>query len=892
MKKITPPIGFTGRDQELAQLQEKLAVSSVLIIAGMPGIGKTALACALASELEQQDSPGNIVLWLECRPGWKNADLLDSLMHGLSRVSGRQKYSLSESRSFEVAAEAIEDASAAVFIDDFHLLENPETIGFIVSCRRKLKTGSLVVISRRKPDLPPAERADIFQLSLRGLSDQAASELAASLLRFHGINSLEHLARNMAAKLCGHPYSLKLLTGLIVSGRTFSLDREPDDIPGLIEKYLFPSFLKELDDTTLRVLEILSLMRIPAPRDILDTLLHGDSTAPLVYLSDRHLIESDSSGFRLQDLLTGFVATKLSDDRKKEIHRQIAMALAGKGSDPESICEAYYHFMECGDGHSAVSSLTTLASRLHHLGSEVVTVENLIDHALSHSRETTDPQLVFLKCSILIRRKKFTDAEALITDLPAPLAADARTLLLFCRNRHQEVIDLVDGLFLQNFTVETAASLTCRKAHSLVYLSRLDEAANCAAALKPKSDTLPPMIKAEYFYLMTKIHYTSADVPLIRKYVEQELHIHKELKNWKRLTTCMINLAYLQMISGHAEEALSLSLEPLRIVREQSDQENLSLIKFLQSSAHLMLENYELAIKEARESLVLAERCENALQVSILHGHTARISTLQGNFDEAENEFQKSLQIDSKFWNLPYLIEIRLWYTGFLLLTGRIEEAGAVINSCRDDAVKSRQNRSLAMAAFFEHLCWKCQGHQEKSRSALSCYQEILGHVAREHAAFIDASLSWYLENVGPCSNEIYEIISSQGRKHANAAVYKHAVSGCDQFEIFIDFAGKKLFIDGQEKDFFGKRTLAPLLRCFCSSPGTELKTREIFKAVWDRSYSPESDASTFRMTLSRLRTMLDKENLNRFITQGTESSAYRFNDQCRFCVILPQEHY
>ncbi|MDD2717871.1 MAG: AAA family ATPase [Candidatus Wallbacteria bacterium] len=890
MHRFDVPLGFIGRDQELAVLRDKLRFSRVLIIAGMAGMGKTTLAAAFAAEIEKGDSLDSPVLWLECKPGWGSADFLDAIVHGLARLSGKEKYSISQSRSFDEAADGIEECRTAVFIDDFHLLENDETLNFLVTCRRRLKTGALVVISRVKPDLPPAERADVFQLDLKGLSDKESLALSGQLLGFHGVKNGNRFPADLAGRLNGHPYSLKLLAGLMISGGSFDPARDQDNVTAMIEKYLFPTFWESTDERLRKLLGCLSLMRTPSPRTLLDRILNHDTGEHLKYLSDRFLIESCSAGVFLHNLLSGFVSRKLDSEERKSMHWLIGQRLREDSTDPEAVCEAYHHLFESGDRKTAVSVLTSLASRLHYLGSEIVTLENLIDHALRNCRGVNDQHLLFLKTSILIRRKKFADAGNLIECLSEPLAAEAESLLLFSLDRHEDVLNTINRLPVHDYGREAAASLICRKAHSLVFLGRIDEALECTSELNLGLDQYSPMIRATYYFLMTKIYYFRADMPRVLEYTELETGIHKELKNWKRLTTCLHNLAHFQMLKNQNELAISLSEEYLKIAEEHSDLENLALCFYLRSYAHLMLGDFDKAVDEARKSLSFAVRCENSLQAAIQYGHLAWVEIHLGCLDEAESDFQKSLQILAGHQNILYLTEIRLWYSGLLLVTGRIQEALSVIGECREFSVRTAKKESLAFAAFMEHLCFKCLGNDNQSRLSLEEYHKIIRQMDPEFGRYISNSLDWFERNTSQDCIRKFTVFNLQGNKSVNRLIYEKIFSKRSEFEIFADFSGKVLMVDGRELEFFGKRTLVPLLQVFATQPGVSLTTKEIFRSVWGRDYSPSEDSSTFRMTLSRLRTLLDKDNLNRFISQTDESGTYRFNDQVNLCVVFQSD--
>src|SRR6478609_940764 len=190
-----------GRDRERQELDAALAAarlsrSSVLVVAGEPGIGKTTL---LEHASEQALSSGMRVLrarGIESEARVPFAGLLELLrpaLGALDRIPAPQRAALegalalrpaSAQDRFAVGAALLnllaahaEDAPVAVLVDDAHWLDGSSADALLFAMRRLVADPIAVVVAVRDDERSFVEGAQLPTLVLRGLDRESAAAL-------------------------------------------------------------------------------------------------------------------------------------------------------------------------------------------------------------------------------------------------------------------------------------------------------------------------------------------------------------------------------------------------------------------------------------------------------------------------------------------------------------------------------------------------------------------------------------------------------------------------------------------------------------------------------------------------------------------------------------------
>ncbi|MCL4860162.1 MAG: CHAT domain-containing protein [Caldilineaceae bacterium] len=171
--------GFVGRDAHLAYYGEKLAEVHLAVIAGMPGVGKTALAAKL---IERTARDRDRVFWHSFHEGEGVDAVLSRLAGFLARHGRDDLWRLLQSARmtggkpppsetlFDYVLQQVQGGGFLFCFDDFHHVDDDPVLNQLVErLRSALVAGELSIIltSRRAPDFVTLAQFD----PLQGLSE-------------------------------------------------------------------------------------------------------------------------------------------------------------------------------------------------------------------------------------------------------------------------------------------------------------------------------------------------------------------------------------------------------------------------------------------------------------------------------------------------------------------------------------------------------------------------------------------------------------------------------------------------------------------------------------------------------------------------------------------------
>src|SRR5215470_5137409 len=160
---MTPlgPVPFVGRQPELAELKEHLAVVPLVSLHGSLGAGKTRLVGELAPGL---GAPCTVI---ECHPGDRASALRSRAERALRCVPGTLSQTLAQT-------------SRVLVIDDIQHLRTDEATSLLAPLVLGPTALGRVIVVGRDP-LAAAVGASIAEIEVQGLDADAASALWASL---------------------------------------------------------------------------------------------------------------------------------------------------------------------------------------------------------------------------------------------------------------------------------------------------------------------------------------------------------------------------------------------------------------------------------------------------------------------------------------------------------------------------------------------------------------------------------------------------------------------------------------------------------------------------------------------------------------------------------------
>ncbi len=314
---------FVGRGEELAQLTgEHGDTPQVVVIEGMPGVGKTALALHAARAVAERYPDGMLYLNFHTHdPGSPSLGSAEAL-HGLLRMLNVPAAQIPDAVGQRAALWRAELSRrrAVVILDDAATRDQirpllPAAGGCLI----------LITARRRLPDF-----ADARVVTLDVLPKDDAVTLFAQVASPGAVPDQDEAAT--AVEVCGRlPLAIKLTAAGLARGYPFRLANLAGELsqpgPGLGSSgtanpevmSAFDLSYRALDPDHQRFFRRLGLNPCPLVSPHAAAALDGCSLAEaekaLAALLDHHLLAQDRAGqFRFHDLIRGFAAARAAND--------------------------------------------------------------------------------------------------------------------------------------------------------------------------------------------------------------------------------------------------------------------------------------------------------------------------------------------------------------------------------------------------------------------------------------------------------------------------------------------------------------------------------------------------------------------------------------------------
>lgn len=330
---------FIGRKKELNEIKQILEneKSSITVVTGIAGIGKTTLVAKIASEVNRP------VFWNEVGDWTSLHHLIRDIGEFLSK-SGSDKLKKYIARNFdfkeilEILKNDLDNVNFILVFDDFHHAnEDIEKFFFyFIKVVEKLKNVHVLITSR---DLPKFyDRRDVhiknnvYEFELIGFNKEDIAYILGK--NKEKIDEIYNLTK-------GHPLALELLANLD-KYEAFT------DFQTFLEEEIFRSLSIEEKE----ILGIASLYRYPAISDGILAVKVGDYNT-LLGLVNRNFIKRQGNNFYVHDLIKEFFSTHINPVKKKNFHLLAAdyynsQLLNNKGAFFQ-IFERLYHLINAED---------------------------------------------------------------------------------------------------------------------------------------------------------------------------------------------------------------------------------------------------------------------------------------------------------------------------------------------------------------------------------------------------------------------------------------------------------------------------------------------------------------------------------------------------------------
>ena len=318
-----------GRENEQKVLADHINDdTSVMLIWGIPGIGKTSLASKMYDEL----SGRRHLFWYSFH-SWDTeghfVSVLAKFLESANRTSTAEELGRGASTGdlFAPLLNDLTGLNAVIFMDDLQKVSEKLaiTVTVVLEAVKASGTCKAVLMSRELPTFFSKTSDGNVSIELTGLDLTSARMFAESA-------KAEDPARAAEASR-GHPLLLSLMAR---SG----VGESRGDILSFMDREVSMS-LTPVERSTL---ELLSVFRHPVPPE---ALIGGEESA-LVGLKDKALIIEEEQGIWTHDLLREFFVSRLGADSRSALHRRAARYCEGRdGTD--WMLESLHHYVEAGE---------------------------------------------------------------------------------------------------------------------------------------------------------------------------------------------------------------------------------------------------------------------------------------------------------------------------------------------------------------------------------------------------------------------------------------------------------------------------------------------------------------------------------------------------------------
>lgn len=362
------PVPIVGREDDLNQIETLLSDFRIVVVEGIAGTGKSEVAAILA---ERVTSQGSLSLWLECKPNLttERFDLaLTSFATSLSSafpLSRLRADNRSIPEKLPDVIEALNISKAVLFLDDFHMVDEPMIATLLDAWMRYAASARLVLITREKPACASRFLGRIGEHIVQGL----APEYRDALMAMYRLKIEDpELNKLVLEKLDGHPLATALFASLVNDEHYAprQLIEEYRHLMGeQLHRRLFSDVYSRLKPKERRMLGCLSVFRDAVERSGLLRLFQARSKerpdALVKALANRFLVRIDTDQrVRTHPLIREFCYSQVVNQRQeKGYHAAAAKYFLPSdkkfvAKDAEQYLEAHYHLQRGGWSQRAV----------------------------------------------------------------------------------------------------------------------------------------------------------------------------------------------------------------------------------------------------------------------------------------------------------------------------------------------------------------------------------------------------------------------------------------------------------------------------------------------------------------------------------------------------------
>ncbi|NNJ09743.1 tetratricopeptide repeat protein [Chloroflexales bacterium ZM16-3] len=749
--------GFVGRAVELAALSAELDRDGMVLLTGMPGVGKTSMAVALARQVADPDT----TFWHSIRPG----DGAESLIWALAGFLSHQGYAglwemLQRARlsgtppppvnmQIDYVTQLLAGAGGLLLcLDDFHLVDADAQFGLLIERLAPLRHAGqlrLIVTSRRVPDFALADQVEM----LTGLN--AAD--AALLLAGRGVVLEEALQTELYAQVGGNAQLLTLAADAL--RRTNNPSRLVGALTGAdnIERYLLDQIdaaLSEEERGTMK--PVAALLEPGGTRGAIESLAEGANLRrPLRSLSDRYLLETQEAAagkeYRQHAIVRRFYYEELGKRERAELHRRAAAYYETEEPDP---LRAIMHHLRAGDPDRAAHLAIKHGNEALNSGqgSALLTIMRAIDVAQIEPAQQVEFCLARGELATQLRvgevaRASFQQALDLLTE--REVDQDVRVARARACRGMGELLELENPQealeWLQRGLTELAGVDTLEEARLNRWvgatLMSLGKPVEAAAPLERSLALLPPTdlaTRADVLLNLGATHCMRGNLATGADIFTQSLEFYERTgQKWATISVRQ-NLAQIYEISGNwsdaskeYQSALTEATQMGHVVRQVDLNLALGRLHTFQGKLDSALELLNMAQERAEHEGLL-------LHMLTIQSNLGDLYVRRGDIAEAEAVAQAGLDLATRLGTTDQLSEIYCIQTLLHLQGSNATDARETVAQAIQAAREIADPLSEGVSLRVQGQVFAAMGQLPEAQEAFSHSNKLLADVPYELA--------------------------------------------------------------------------------------------------------------------------------------------------------------
>lgn len=698
---------FVGRENELKQLNDFLESNriKVIVVYGIPGIGKTTLLAKFAQEVRDRIN----VFWYRLSEWVTQKILLTPLAEFLSQMGKKgleRLISQTENPSIGEICHILEtdlkDADALLLIDDVHKADPRivELLRAIMGIIDHLPGIKIACTSREIPSF--YTRKDVFsgiveEIALGGLD----RESSIKILKTRSIP--DRYFDDLVKATKGHPLFLELI-------------EEPS---GVLDKnmrmFIEQEVYLKLDLAERRILEIASVFRYPVPVDaffIMEEEIAKESGMGLTqmkyrdYVVDHDTLDELLSKFLLQesigrmigmhDLLREFFYSRLTPRQKATYHRAAARFYLRDTSAPSCI-EALYHSLMAGEWTSAVQIIVGFGKEIISKG-YASNLAPLIDMIIAQPMDLDLHDRVDLLLIYGEIKEMQGDWDDALISYNEILSFDEREI---GKRPVAETCRRIGSIYLKRTQFDQAQtmlerSLSIAQLHndkhalaSIYYdLGGIAEKKGLyrdAIELFSKARRIAEEISEDIslgraFYGLGRVYGQLLDYENAIKYKKKALEILEKTGDAKEIAKVCTSLGNDYRLTEQIDRSLQMNEKAIDLASSAGD---LNIIGYsLSNAAALYIEtrDFNKAEETLDKAIVIFRKLNDMIMIATMHLYKGYLYAYKRNWEWARDQFEKALEI-LRSLNVPLKLSHWLFEVGHVFIeNGEYLHARTLLN--------------------------------------------------------------------------------------------------------------------------------------------------------------------------------------------------------------------